>query len=148
MSLKDAILGLVEEMEAHAKNMDNPLGERTLAKLWAAQLRIACKVTGDTVYSASAPMMPAVVQHAVMIERAREEFKNKKKGAEAEGSLDRIKTGGDHMVEIQGGSLDACTWPTPDGLAEGTYGLIPPEGGERHQLRGGKWHYAPPPKEK
>lgn len=120
MSLKDAVLEVADQMEAHAAEDTNPIGERTVARLWSAQLRIACKAAGDaSAAQFPLPMHPPAVQHAVMIEKAREEFRKFKQGDSVQQKITGIQTGGDRMLELFGGDNDGVVWPAPEELIEG-----------------------------
>ncbi len=147
MSLKDAVLGIAEEMDDHAAADTNPIGERHLARMWARQLRTACKAAGDTpspgVVGLAAPLMPAAIQHQVMIEKAREEFRQQKERAGLADGITRAQTGGERLVECLEGPFDGTMNPAPEVLEEGAHTLV---GGVRYTFREGKLHHNPIPK--
>lgn len=141
MSLKEAILEVAAEMEAHAIKDTNPIGERTLAKLWAAQLRIACKAAPDTPavpQGMAQALMPAPVQHAMMIEKAREEFRKNKQGQQVAEKITAIQTGGERMLELVGGDNDGVMWPAPADLPEGAKTKV---GVDVYTFRNGKLEF-------
>lgn len=118
MSLKEAIIDIVEEMEKEAEDFkqDNRYLHDTL-KGYARSLKAACKSAGDSPTSPSNGfsnlLVPPAVQHAMEVERAKAEFRKSKQGVNAEERYD-----GD-MVEVVGGP--AC----PDGQA--TFQSVDPQ---------------------
>lgn len=123
MSLKDAVRDVAAAMTDYASGEDGSgleIKVRMLIVSWAAQLQSACKAAGDAPAAQfPLPMHPPAVQHAVMIEKAREEFRKFKQGDSVQQKITGIQTGGDRMLELFGGDNDGVVWPAPEELIEG-----------------------------
>lgn len=115
MSLKEAIVDIVEEMEKEAEEYKHE--NRSLCdtlKGYARSLKAACKSAGDSPTSSSNGfsnlLVPPAVQHAMEVERAKSEFRKSKQGVNAEEQWD-----GD-MVDVIGGPANPDGIPTTQSI--------------------------------
>lgn len=140
-SFREAVEMVIEGMEEDAKGSSEGAGA---LKMYAKQLRVACKVAGDeppiqigypqtASTSMSFGLMPQA-QHALEIEKARSEFRKGKRF----GDIEERYTG--NMVDVEGGPAcpdDVSTAQAVDpampigaytSLANGVYRLVLDEG--------------------
>lgn len=124
MSLKDAVREvaetMIEAMEAMGKAEVDPVFRMQILG-WAGQLITACKAAPDapTASPFAHPLMSPQTQHAVMIEKAREEFRKTKQADSVQEKISSVQTGGERMLELVGGDNDGVVYPAPADLVEG-----------------------------
>lgn len=138
MSLKSAVLKVIGRMRKFAENHSGHAAERIDS--FADQLETACDAIPDEVpRSASGLLAMASVddatatgQHRNAIEKAKAEFRNKKRHADGEEEIDG------RLVKANGGGLDGTFVTIEAGMPEGAYTMLPPG---VYQLRDGELHF-------
>jgi len=142
MSLHDAIQAIVEDMEEVAGSPPHS-NESLQLRSYARMLRIALKAaTAGSMMGVNAQpvILPAypdpITQHATEIEKARAEFRNKKKPNEDT----------DRMVLLVGGSGDGALLPFPEAAPVGARTEV---SGDVYELwSDGSLHYVRPQRTK
>lgn len=142
MSLKEAVLDVVESMEDDAKDAE-PIVRMAL-KSYAQQLRAVCKAAGDSPAPAALPGLASAanmfyspeLQHRMAIEEAKKEFRNPNglvPGAPPPRAVQAEEQFDGDMVEIIGGPAGSahgdlpCYHPIDPNVPTGAY--IPLAGG-------------------
>lgn len=143
MSLKNAVMKVVARMRKYTDNHTRSPGAPTeIVDSFADQLEAACDAAPDDAPRAAAtnPLMSlasvddatAMGQHRNMIERAKAEFRSKKRHADGEEEVDG------RLVKANGGGLDGTFVTIETGMPEGARTMLPPG---VYQLLDGELHF-------